>query len=369
VAASRKRLPRAFALATTALSISLLAGCLTDEKTSPSAKAPTPQEQARAADAIPAAPETPAQPVIAAVAAGAASANAPRTAKGFAVPVPLPDPRRVAAAHTNGMLAVHAALQERYRAGVATAVDTKIDSPRVVKQVLKDIRYDDPAALQIAWISGYAQIAAANPVYEKGVLETAREIGPEELLKILASDPGFVRDIHGAGLATADVTKAFQANDLRLKTAGENLINAAYSFQKRKWGALEHETKRDYASLEQPGIADRLGPFASTLLRELAPISSANAYTPYTMTVILTVAAQEVIVQNDEKLLDKVADFRPNRALTSCLNWARLNLNQCLAAAHFPSEEAWCTGTHGAEDVRVCWNRALPVQSYASLAE
>ena len=37
-----------------------------------------------------------------------------------------------------------------------------------------------------------------------------------------------------------------------------------------------------------------------------------------------------------------------------CINWAKLHLDQCLAATRAPYEEVYCFGRHGINDVAEC---------------
>lgn len=43
--------------------------------------------------------------------------------------------------------------------------------------------------------------------------------------------------------------------------------------------------------------------------------------------------------------------------LERCLRFARLNLRQCLAAAHFEDEEIFCAARHGFTETGACWGR------------
>ena len=85
------------------------------------------------------------------------------------------------------------------------------------------------------------------------------------------------------------------------------------------------------------------------------PVGPAQAYTPGVMNRILTLGAYQVI---EGSMTAGDADHRNSTG--RCLNWARLNLDQCIAASRFPSEEAYCTGKHAVEEVRSCWAEALP---------
>jgi hypothetical protein len=46
-----------------------------------------------------------------------------------------------------------------------------------------------------------------------------------------------------------------------------------------------------------------------------------------------------------------------------CINWARLDLNQCVAAGHFKYEDAYCIAEHALMDVARCLTAAQPAMS------
>lgn len=238
------------------------------------------------------------------------------------------------------------------RAGAA-----KLDTPRDVRHVLEQLRYAEPNRIARGWIAYRALIAAEDPEFRRGVQARVAAEGRDKVLRKLTGQGVYARRIDGATSASGKVIDAIAADNQKMAQLSERFLSTARHFQMNRWGSLEplpaQDTGTDVAALEDAGG------LLAAVKREFALISTAEAsYTPL-MEQILAVAARHVIDDADGKPA-LTETFSADTDSARCLRWARLNLNQCIAAAHFPSEEAWCTGKHAVEDVRMCWVRVLP---------
>ncbi|MDP1627472.1 hypothetical protein [Parvibaculum sp.] len=339
------------------LSIALsVAGCTVVEggtSTSEAPKAP-PAEAAAAAAAVAAANDALATGGIA-----VASAN---------IPIPLPSPRaanpvQVASIDPSaGISAIGSAPTARQLAGVyldygsalAAVDENRLKTPSDVRRALATLRFKAPDALADGWYASHAMIAAQDPVFAKGVRDEARKLGKGPFLAVLKADDDYVLQISGVSSASASVAVAIRNQSERMAALSARFIDTAYQFQKQKWGMTTPlpGTAAETKAASSESVIDR----ARAVLAAMSPIGTAQAYAPSVMNRILTLAAHQVI----DGSMETVQASQPRNPTGRCLNWARLNLDQCIAAARFPSEEAWCTGKHAVEEVRGCFADALP---------
>ena len=230
------------------------------------------------------------------------------------------------------------------------AETSKLNSPKEVRRVLKTLRISEPETLADGWYSVRAMAAANTNTFAEGVRNELRIHGESKMLALL-EDSDYVMRLPGAGAAISAVMASGKAEDERLAKLRKRFIDTAFKFQKQKWGMttpLVSEPATEIADASTP--SEKLRQIFATL----SPVSEAQAYSISVMTKILARGARETMS------LPIVPISGRKDETTSCLNWARLNLDQCVAAAHFPSEEAWCVGTHAVEEVRACWSAALP---------
>lgn len=255
-----------------------------------------------------------------------------------------------------------AAHYQKFSLGLTKAVSSQMKTPRQIKNLLRGLRYREAGKLSQGWMSHRALVAAQDPGFKNGVRHEVSTLGASAFLNRLRADSGYILKVKGAKKAQSNVIKAISADNKVMAALAKRLMAASRSFQRNKWGALSpaqlpavDDSATDVAALEQ----EHLQSFFTTLSQELSPISSAQAsYTHPLVKSIMILGAQHVVEEMAQGT--KLAAALPPVESTRCLRWARLNLNQCLAAAHFPSEVAWCTSRHALNDVRVCWIDALP---------
>jgi hypothetical protein len=261
------------------------------------------------------------------------------------------DPRSGLSAISRGMpLNKLAGVYYRFDKAINGAESSKLNTPKEIRRVLKTLRIQEPETLADGWYAVQAMAAANNTVFAQGVRDEVRVHGEAHVLASL-KNADYVLHLPGASAAVSSIMASARSEDARLIKLRKRFIDTAFRFQKQKWGMiapLQMSTPVEVAAAEP--VSSRV----RELLSDLSPISEAQAYSLPVMTKILAQGAREVISA------PIVPISGGKDATSSCLNWARLNLNQCIAAAHFPSEEAWCVGTHAVEEVRTCWAAALP---------
>jgi hypothetical protein len=232
---------------------------------------------------------------------------------------------------------------------------SRLNTPNEVRRALARLRFSEPDGLERGWLTSRAMIAAQDPVFAQGVRDEVRSLGKAQVLELLKTDEDYVLQIRGASSGSAAVAVAIRDEGQRMAALSARLIDTAYQFQKQKWGMtvpLPGQPEPETRAADAGSAIDR----ARAVLAAMSPVGTAHAFTPSVMNRILTLGAHQVIEGTTA-----TAQAGVRRGATGrCLNWARLNLNQCLAAARFPSEEAWCGGKHAVQDVSNCWAEALP---------
>ncbi len=261
------------------------------------------------------------------------------------------DPRAGVSAISRGMpLNQLAGVYYRFDKAIDGAESSKLNTPKEIRRILKTLRIQEPETLADGWYAVQAMAAANNAAFAQGVRDEVRVHGEAQMLASL-QNTNYVMHLPGALSAVYSVMASTKSEDERLIKLRKRFIATAFRFQKQKWGMI---TPLQMSTPVEVAAAEPISTQMRRLLAELSPISEAQAYSLPIMTKILAQGAREVISA-------PIVPISGGKDTTSsCLNWARLNLNQCIAAAHFPSEEAWCVGTHAVEEVRTCWAAALP---------
>ncbi len=245
---------------------------------------------------------------------------------------------------------------EAYRAfdqAIDDLANKKFKSPRDVRAALDALRPHDPEQLAEGWIANSAFLAANEPEFAAALKAAVAREGKNAVVSRLASGSGvwMFDGSQKARLAVvADAADAYK----RLTVLGQRFLTTAVEFQRTRWGSYEQPAP--FSVAPQFAASDVGGVDLGGILAELAGVQSAHAATPV-MQRILSLAGH-IAIDESEKVT--AVSMTENRDLSRCARFARLNLNQCLAAAHFPSEEAYCTGKHGVNEIAYCWATYLP---------
>lgn len=257
---------------------------------------------------------------------------------------------------------VHAVAQPyvAFDTAVDEAFKSQLATPREVRRLLDGLRFSEPQMVAQSWLAHRGLIAAENPEFQEGVRLALARDGAISVMQQLSGRGSYARNLHGADAAVAAVLERVANDNYRMTVLKGRFLSTAQEFQTKRWGMIDRpETVApvDFAAADR---GDNLTTQITETLQNFSPISPAHAYASPLMERVLAYGALHVIATSLETDVSTEAMAPADRRTTSCLNWAKLNLNQCVAAAHFPSEEAWCTATHAIEDVRACWEKVLP---------
>lgn len=257
---------------------------------------------------------------------------------------------------------VHAVAQPyvAFNTAVDEAFKSQLATPREVRRLLDALRFNEPQMVAQSWLAHRGLIAAENPEFQEGVRLAVARDGAISVMQQLSGRGSFARNLRGADSAVSAVLERVANDNYRMTVLKARFLSTAQEFQTKRWGMIERPETPASVDFADAGTDDSLTDQISDTLQNFSPISPAHAYASPLMERVLAYGALHVIATSLETDVSTAEMAPADRRTTSCLNWAKLNLNQCVAAAHFPSEEAWCTGTHAVEDVRACWEKVLP---------
>lgn len=246
-----------------------------------------------------------------------------------------------------------AAAYRAFDAAIDELAGRKFRAPRDVRAALDTLRPHDPEVLAEGWIANSAFLAASQPEFAAAVKQAVARDGKRNVLSQLRSGTG-VWMFDGAQEARAAVVEDAAVHYRKLTVLGERFLTTAIEFQRTRWGA--YEPAAPFTVAPQFAASEAAGTPLGGILAELAGVKPAHAAVPV-MQRILSLAGH-IAVEAAET--GSVSEMTENRDLARCARFARLNLNQCLAAAHFPSEEAYCTGKHAVNEIASCWALYIP---------
>ncbi len=252
---------------------------------------------------------------------------------------------------------------------VDTVYGMTLDNPTQVRDALSRLRKHEPKQMAQGWIVYGAKIAAGNDEFKASLVKEVEKRGRDGVQKRIDSDPMYLFKLDGAYNAMNDVLGRLASQTGKLDELKKRFIQTAYDFQKiKKWGALDPSLN---PSLSPSGMLASLSPSAPEVARAYvipAGLFSKSSPKP-SLTPIgptdraMKLAARLAMGDTPEDIAAISSALITDKGLEQCLRWAKLNTNQCMAAAHFPSEEAYCTGTHQIAEVSACWSQLLPAKS------
>jgi len=238
-----------------------------------------------------------------------------------------------------------------------------------------------------------AQTAAQSPAFVQGVRDAAAYYGRDAVIWAVSVDPSYARTLRGGPEATRMLLDSVHADSQRIISVADRYQELAYSIQRQRW-----------ANSVAPGQAARVQRIR-TLGREGAPADAV----PASVSPRLTVATLSVQPATDPtayggrrfwdavrggdqvvevastpsgqwrpnvtraEALDRMAAVAALQALDAvetnqsavsrlisdprsrdCIEMAQLQLYQCMSAARFRYENAFCLGQHGLRDIGTC---------------
>ncbi|HVY85057.1 MAG TPA: hypothetical protein VG943_07980 [Caulobacterales bacterium] len=242
------------------------------------------------------------------------------------------------------------------------------------------------------WVAYGAMTAAQSAAYAQGVRDAAAYYGRDAVIWAITADPYYARGLRGASEATKLALDSANADGARIIAVADRYQEMAYSLQRQRWANAvapqQAQRVQRIRALGAPGgasltLAANIAPRLVVTPASLSPSSDPTAFggrrfwdalrggpdvvtvasAPPAMRVngprgeavarMTSIAALEVLGATSDHA-SAVSQLMNDQRSRDCFEMAQLQLYQCMSAAHFRYENAFCLGQHGLRDVGLC---------------
>jgi hypothetical protein len=292
-----------------------------------------------------------------------------------------------------------------YQSDVGELRGARMNSANDLEQALEAGARHKSDSLSAGWIAYGAMAAAQSPAFIQGVREAAAYYGRDAVVRGMMADTGWARLLKGGDDATRIVLSSAAADSSRIMAVADRYRDLAYSMQSQRWAnavapgqAMRLQRMRvlgaaDPAIAPNPRLAAapvtytpwsdptafggrrfwdslRGGP---TVTEVSAPAAGSTwrlkperAEAVNRMTTLAALQALGAANERPQQAAQLLSETRSNQ----CLEMAQLQLYQCMSAAHFRYENAFCLSQHALRDVGQCISgvtQPAPAQGAAAL--
>ncbi|GIK50798.1 MAG: hypothetical protein KJZ75_14630 [Hyphomonadaceae bacterium] len=243
------------------------------------------------------------------------------------------------------------------------------------------------------WIAYGAQTAAQSPAFVQGVRDAASYYGRDAVVWAVSVDPSYARGLRGGQEATRLLLESAQADSQRIISVADRYQELAYSIQRQRWAnavaPAQNARVQRVRSLGREGapadaVPAAVAPRLTVAALSVQPASDPTAYGgrrfwdavrggDQVVEVSSTPAGSLRANHTRAEALDRMAAVAALQALDAvdtqqsavsrlisdprsrdCIEMAQLQLYQCMSAARFRYENAFCLGQHGLRDIGTC---------------
>jgi hypothetical protein len=244
------------------------------------------------------------------------------------------------------------------------------------------------------WVAYGAYTAAQSPAFVQGVRDAAAYYGRDAVIWAVSVDPSYARGLRGGAEATRMLLDSANADSARIIGVADRYQELAYSMQRQRWAnavapqqAARVQRVRSLAVSGAPAnaVPAEYAPRLTVATLSGSPSNDPNSFGgrrfwdslrggPEVVAVSSTPASAQFRVNVTRgEALDRMAAVAALQALDAtqshqsavsqllsdprsrdCLEMAQLQLYQCMSAARFRYENAFCLGQHGLRDVGRC---------------
>ncbi|MCX7359810.1 MAG: hypothetical protein NT015_16935 [Alphaproteobacteria bacterium] len=249
-------------------------------------------------------------------------------------------------------------------------------------------------ALTRGWIAYGANTAAQSPAFVQGVRDAAAYYGRDAVIWAVTVDPSYARGLRGGQEATAMLLASANADSARIISVADRYQEMAYSLQNQRWAnavapqqAARVQRVRSLGRDGAPAdaVPSAVAPRLTVTPLSLHPSTDPSVYggrnfwdavrggeqvvqvssTPTAaawrvnasrgealdrMAAVAALQALDAVDSNQSAVSRLIADPRSR----DCIEMAQLQLYQCMSAARFRYENAFCLGQHGLRDIGTC---------------
>lgn len=291
------------------------------------------------------------------------------------------------------VLVLEAARLAIFLEDVSDLSESRFSSSGDIEAALMAMESHRPDQLGRGWLSYGALLAAQSPEFVDGVREVADYYGRSDVALALTNDPSYAATFPGATGARAAVSARISDNSTRLRGVASHLQQQSYTLQRESWAnarigdsggriarwdaelAPRGAAPTILSSIGAPGVIDsrsvlerssaldafhtvfQIGPSLAATPTEAAGLTMGlGSAAPDFVDRAMTLAALEALdaaPATTEESSSSMLLREPNTQ--NCLEMARLNFHQCLAAAYRVYEDPFCIAQHALSEVAGCF--------------
>ncbi|MGQ0533158.1 MAG: hypothetical protein ACT4OF_10790 [Caulobacteraceae bacterium] len=301
-------------------------------------------------------------------------------------------PANAGAANT-GELQTAVTAYAAYQSDVSELRATNVRDANALEAALDRVARHNRDELARGWITYGANTAAQSPAFMQGVRDAAAYYGRDAVIWAVSVDPSYARGLRGGQEATRMLLDSARADSARIIAVADRYQEMAYSLQRQRWANAvapgQPARVQRVRALGRQGSPDNavpaeVGPRLAVTPLSLSPSSDPSVYGGRRFWDALRGGDQVVEVGSTPvgqwrvhapraSALDRMAAVAALQALDAttshqsavsqlindqrsldCLEMAQLQLYQCMSAARFRYENAFCLGQHGLRDIGLC---------------
>lgn len=303
-------------------------------------------------------------------------------------------PAAAATPTADGNLQTALAGYASYQTDVTDLRTVAVSDNNALESALDRVARHNRDAVTRGWIAYGAETAAQSPAFVQGVRDAAAYYGRDAVIWAVSVDPSYARGLRGGAEATRMLLDSANADSARIIAVADRYQEMAYSMQHLRWANAvapgQAARLQRIRSLGAPGapvvaLPDGVSPHLSAATLSLSPSSDPTALggrrfwdtvhghadvvavssAPVTyqwrvnptrgealdrMTAVAALQALDAVDTNQSAVSRLLSDPRSR----DCFEMAQLQLYQCMSAAHFRYENAFCLGQHGLRDMGIC---------------
>jgi hypothetical protein len=281
-----------------------------------------------------------------------------------------------------------------YQSDVSQLRADSVSNDRQLEAAINRVARHNRDELTQGWIAYGSNIATQSPAFMQGVRDAASYYGRDAVIWAVTVDPSYARGLRGGQDATRLMLDSANADSARIINVADRYREYAYSLQRQRWANAvapqQNARVQRVRSLGREGAPDDAVPSETSQRLVVTPLSlqpgtDPNAYGGRRFwdavrgdTGVVEVSAQPVTYQwrvnpTRGEALDRMAAVAALQALDAveanqsavgrliadprsrdCFEMAQLQLYQCMSAARFRYENAFCMGQHGLRDIGTC---------------
>ncbi len=281
-----------------------------------------------------------------------------------------------------------------YQSDVSELRSSTMGSANALEAALDRVARHNRDELTRGWIAYGSNIAAQSPAFMQGVRDAAAYYGRDAVIWAVTVDPSYARGLRGGQEATRLMLESANADSARIIAVADRYQEMAYSLQRQRWANAvapgQAARVQRVRALGREGSPDNavpaaLAPRLAVTPLSLSPSTDPTVYggrrfwdavrggeqvvevasTPAThqwranpsraeaidrMSAVAALQALDAVGAQQSAVSRLINDQRS----VDCFEMAQLQLYQCMSAARFRYENAFCLGQHGLRDIGTC---------------